>query len=95
MVVPLVVDGGTHTISDLGGVDQGFRYNNAWLAYLTQDAFPASFYVGNELGSFNSLMRLATGLLAGLSVTWMLYPLLDEAFREMRRTLGSRFARFG
>lgn len=94
MVVPLVLDGGTHTISDLGGVDQGFRYNNAWLAYLTRDAFAAGFYAGNGLGSFNSSMRLATGLLAGLSVTWMLYPPLDEAFREVRRTLLSRFEPF-
>lgn len=91
LIAPMVLDGGTHMISDWSGVGHGFRYDNAWLAYLTQNALPASFYVGNELGSFNSWMRLATGLLAGLSVTWMLYPLLDEAFRDTWRTLAGRF----
>jgi hypothetical protein len=46
--------------------------------------------VENELGSFNSWMRLATGLLAGRSVIWMLYPLLDDAFRDTWRTLAGR-----
>ena len=91
MVAPMVLDGTTHMVSDWSGVGQGFRYHNAWLAYLTGNAFPESFYVGNELGSFNSSMRLVTGLLAGLSVTWMLYPPLDDAFREIRRTLVERY----
>jgi uncharacterized membrane protein len=91
MLVPIVLDGGTHMISDWSGVGQGFRYDNAWLAYLTQNAFAASFYVGNELGSFNSWMRLVTGLLAGLGVTWMVYPLLDGAFRDTWSTLAERF----
>jgi uncharacterized membrane protein len=95
MIVPIVLDGTTHMISDWGGVGQGFRYGNAWLAYLTQNVLPANFYIGNELGSFNSWMRLITGLLAGLGITWMLYPPLDDAFRETQRTLVSRFGQSG
>ena len=94
-IVPIVLDGTTHMISDWHGVGQGFRYDNAWLAYLTQNVFPASLYVGNKLGSFNSWLRLDTGLLAGLGITWMLYPALDDAFRDMRRTLVSRFGQSG
>jgi uncharacterized membrane protein len=95
MIVPIVLDGTTHMISDWRGMGQGFRYDNAWLAYLTQNVFPASIYVGNELGSFNSWMRLITGLLAGLGITWMLYPALDDAFRETQKTLVSRFGQSG
>jgi len=81
LIAPIVLDGGTHMISDLGGVARGFRYDNAWLAYLTGNAFPVSFYAGNALGSFNSWMRLITGLLAGLAITWTVYPLLNDALR--------------
>jgi uncharacterized membrane protein len=91
MVMPIVLDGTTHMVSDWSGLGNGFRYDNAWLAYATLNVFPASFYVGNELGSFNSWARLITGLLAGLGVTWMLYPLVEDAFRNMRGTLLSRF----
>jgi len=91
MIVPIVLDGTTHMISDWSSVGRGLRYDNAWLAYLTRNSFPKSFCVGNELGSFNSSMRLITGLLAGLSVTWMLYPPLDDAFHEIWRTLVERF----
>jgi uncharacterized membrane protein len=30
--LPMVMDGGTHMISDLAGIGNGFRDNNAWLA---------------------------------------------------------------
>jgi uncharacterized membrane protein len=90
MIVPIIVDGGTHMISDWSGIGQGFRYDNAWLAYLTGNAFPASFYSGTGLGSFNSWMRLITGLLAGLGVAWLLYPPLDSAFRGQKQTQSSR-----
>jgi uncharacterized membrane protein len=87
MIVPIVIDGVTHMISDLSGVGNGFRYDNAWLAYLTGSRFPPSFYVGNELGSFNSWMRLITGSLAGLAIAWLVYPLLDSAFRDTRHAI--------
>jgi uncharacterized membrane protein len=85
MAFPMVLDGVTHTISDLAGIGQGFRYNNAWLARLTGNLLSRSFYVGNTLGSFNSWMRLVTGLLFGLAVAWMLYPALEGAFSNSAR----------
>jgi uncharacterized membrane protein len=88
--VPMLVDGATHLISDLWGVGNGFRYHNAWLASLTDHVFPEAFYVGTELGSFNSLMRLSSGLLFGWAVVWMAYPVLEITFRDIRRTLESR-----
>jgi uncharacterized membrane protein len=74
LLLPIILDGGTHTISDLAGIGQGFRDTNAWLAVLTNHAYPATFYSGDALGSFNSLMRFITGLLAGLGIGWLLFP---------------------
>ena len=93
MILPMIVDGSTHWISDLAGVGQGFRYHNGWLAALTGNLFPSSFYVGNALGSFNSWMRLITGLLFGLAVVWMVYPLMEASFQDVRRTLEPRMRR--
>jgi uncharacterized membrane protein len=90
LMIPMIVDGTTHWVSDLAGVGQGFRYTNAWLAALTGNLFPQSFYVGNGLGSFNSWMRLVTGLLFGLAAVWMIYPLLEASFQDVRQTLESR-----
>jgi uncharacterized membrane protein len=74
LLLPMAIDGGTHMISDVAGIGQGFRYTNQWLAILTNRTFPASFYAGDALGSFNSWMRLITGLLAGLGLAWFLFP---------------------
>lgn len=82
LLVPLAVDGGTHMVSDLFGVGQGFRYTNTWLATLTGNTFSPEFYVGNAPGSFNFLMRLVTGLLSGWVIVWFAYPRLDAAFRR-------------
>jgi len=79
LLLPIILDGGTHTISDLAGIGQGFRDTNAWLAALTKNAFPVTFYVGDALGSFNSIMRFLTGLLAGFGIGWLLFPYV---FRE-------------
>jgi hypothetical protein len=78
------MDGGTHAISDLAGIGQGFRDTNVWLAMLTNNALPASFYAGDALGSFNSLMRFITGLLAGLAIGWIIFPYLfqSQAYNE-------------
>ncbi|NOH04998.1 MAG: hypothetical protein HND47_24995 [Chloroflexi bacterium] len=46
---------GTHMVSDFAGIGNGFRDTNAWLAVLTNNTFPATFYAGDALGSFNSL----------------------------------------
>ncbi len=74
LLLPMVIDGGTHLLSDVAGIGKGFRDTNAWLAVLTRDAFPTTFYTGDALGSFNSLMRLTTGPLAGLGIVWLAFP---------------------
>jgi len=79
LLLPIAFDGGTHFISDLVGIDQGFRETNQWLAVFTNHIFPASFYIGNALGSFNSWMRLITGFLAGLGVAWFAFPSIYKA----------------
>jgi len=80
-LLPMAIDGFTHVISDFtAGIGLGFRDSNAWLAELTNHTFPATFYVGDSLGSFNSWMRLFTGLLFGLGIVWTLYPRLHSGF---------------
>ncbi len=78
-LLPLALDGGTHMLSDFAGIGQGFRDLNLWLAALTNNAFPSSFYAGDALGSFNSLMRLITGLLAGLGIVWLAFPHMEQS----------------
>lgn len=80
--LPMVLDGLSHMVSDLAGVDRGYRATNAWLAALTANRLPASFYVGNALGSFNSWVRLVTGVLFGMGAVWFAFPHLDLSFRE-------------
>lgn len=79
LLLPIAMDGGTHAISDLAGIGQGFRDTNQWLVTLTDNAFPATFYAGDALGSFNSLMRLITGPLAGLGIVWFAFPYVFQA----------------
>ncbi len=96
-LLPMALDGSSHLFSDLAGIGQGFRDSNLWLAALTGHIFPAAFYTGDAWGSFNSLMRLLTGLLFGLGIVWYTYPYLDKALLplpessltiiEMRRIL--------
>ncbi len=83
LAIPMALDGGTHLISDLAGIGQGFRYENAWLAQLTGNLFPSSFYGGTNWGSFNSWARLVTGLLFGLALVWFLYPHMDQVFHDL------------
>ncbi len=73
-LLPLIMDGSTHMFSDLAGIGQGFRDTNQWLAILTNNSFPATFYAGDALGSFNSIMRFLSGLLAGLGLVWLAFP---------------------
>jgi len=81
-LLPMALDGGTHFLSDLAGIGQGFRYTNLWLANLTHFAFSPNFYTGDALGSFNSWMRIITGLLAGLGLVWFAFPYIEETFSE-------------
>ncbi len=79
LLVPIVLDGGTHAVSDLAGIGDGFRDSNVWLAALTQHSLPAWFYAGDALGSFNSWARLITGVIAGLGVAWLVFPWTFQA----------------
>jgi hypothetical protein len=74
LLLPIALDGGTHMVSDFAGIGNGFRDTNAWLAVLTNNAFRSTFYTGDALGSFNSLMRFITGFLAGLGIVWLAFP---------------------
>ncbi len=74
LLLPLIMDGSTHMLSDFAGIGQGFRDSNQWLALLTNNSFPATFYAGDALGSFNSIMRFISGLLAGLGLVWLAFP---------------------
>ena len=82
LLLPMVVDGGTHFVSDLAGIGQGFRDTNRWLAALTDSALPAAFYAGDALGSFNSWMRIVTGILAGAGIAWFALPHVEASFDE-------------
>ena len=79
LVLPVALDGGTHLISDLAGIGQGFRDSNQWLAVLTANSLPASFYAGDAIGSFNALVRLASGVLAGLGLVWFAFPYMESS----------------
>jgi uncharacterized membrane protein len=94
LMLPIVLDGGTHMISDdLSGLTTGFRYHNAWLAALTGNIFPQSFYTGDAVGSFNSWMRLITGLLAAVGVVWFAFPLLDQSARSTAHEIDLKLER--
>jgi uncharacterized membrane protein len=95
LILPMALDGGTHFLSDLAGIGQGFRDSNAWLATLTRNAFPATFYAGDALGSFNSWMRLITGILFGIGIVWLAYPYLESAFADITREIEDTPARAG
>ncbi len=86
-ILPMLIDGGTHMASDLAGIGNGFRDSNAWLAWLTGNVFPSTFYAGDALGSFNSWMRLITGVLFGVGVVWLVYPYMEQATGETAEVL--------
>lgn len=94
LALPMVIDGSTHMLSDMmGGIGGGFRYGNAWLATLTNHAFASGFYAGDSLGSFNSWMRLISGLLFSLGAVWFVLPALEEAFGGTRQKVEEKFER--
>jgi len=84
LLLPMMVDGVSHFVSDIAGPGQGFRDTNTWLVNLSNYAFPAWFYAGDALGSFNSWTRWITGLLAGLGLVWFAFPSIDSAFKVVR-----------
>lgn len=84
LALPMALDGGTHFLSDLGTFGQGFRDTNAWLALVTGHVFPATFYAGDALGSFNSWLRWLTGFLFSFGFVWWTFPYLDEALGRVK-----------
>jgi hypothetical protein len=74
----MAIDGGSHLVADLAGFGYSFRETNTWLAVLTNHALPQTFYMGGALGSFNSWMRLLTGILFGLGIVWLGFPYIHE-----------------
>ncbi len=83
LLVPMTIDGLTHAFSDLAGIGRGFRDTNTWLQILTNNALPLAFYQGDSLGSFNSCMRLMTGVLFGIAIIGFAYPYMKDSFAEV------------
>src|SRR5574340_873609 len=81
LLIPMVLDGGSHAISDLSGIGRGFRDSNAWLMLLTGGNLPIAA-AGDALGSFNSWARLTTGLFAGIGTAWFCFPHLESSFAQ-------------
>lgn len=95
LLLPLAIDGTTHFISDLWGLGQGFRDSNAWLVGITQNSLPASFYAGDALGSFNSLMRLWTGLLFAVGIVFFGFPYFYLYFYDIGAYLKVKYQQSG
>lgn len=94
LLAPITIDGATHLLSDFnGGLAAGFRYHNQWLVNLTGNILPTWFYVGDVFGSFNSWMRLISGLTFGLGCVWLAFPYLDRAISETPAALRTKLAR--
>lgn len=94
LLLPIFLDGVTHAVSDLWGIGAGFRDTNGWLAIVTGYRLPAAFYAGDAWGSFNSVARLTTGLLAAAGLILWLFPWMDRLLKGATNTptmdLGSR-----
>src|SRR5258706_592844 len=82
LIVPMGIDGVTHTLSDLAGLGHGFRDTNIWLQVITNHVFSTTFYQGEVLGSFNSWARLITGTLFGIAVVGFAYPYINDSFAD-------------
>jgi uncharacterized membrane protein len=90
LIMPMAADGFTHLMSDIEGIGHGFRYTNAWLAELTDYNLSNSFYSGDSLGSFNSWMRLLTGVLFGIGSMAFAFPYMLEAFEGTSTNASNR-----
>ena len=93
--LPMVLDGGTHMLSDLAGIGSGFRDSNLWLAGLTGNGLPSWFYAGDSLGSFNEWMRLITGVLFGIGSVWLAYPYIEAAFADTAHEIEAKLQHAG
>lgn len=84
LLLPMALDGGAHLLSDIQGFGTGFRDTNIWLRALLGDVFAPEFYAGDAWGSFNSITRLWTGTLAGISIAWVVFPRLERVISVNR-----------
>jgi len=55
----------------------------------------AAATANDALGSFNSWMRLITGILFAIGLVWFPYPYLEDAFAGMQREIETKFNRAG
>ncbi|RPI27641.1 MAG: DUF2085 domain-containing protein [Chloroflexota bacterium] len=85
-MVPIYLDGASHTVSDFAGIGRGFRDTNLWLSTLTGGIFSPGFYAGDAFGSFNSWMRLVTGLLFAIGLVWFAFPYLEQASSDHQKS---------
>lgn len=94
-IVPLAADGFSHFANDIvaGSSGQGFRDTNDWLRALTFNVFPAEFYYGNMLGSFNSWARWFTGFAFGITTVLALFPTIRAGLAESQHDLEFQLAR--
>lgn len=89
-LIPLGLDGITHTINDAINFGGGFRDTNAWLAVLTNNAFSPAFYAGDAFWSFNWWMRLLTGLMAGFGTMRFILPMLEDVFTSESQRMAAK-----
>lgn len=82
-VVPMVVDGTSHLISEITRL--GFRETNAWAVALTADTFSADFYTGTTVGTLNWLLRTVTGILFGVGIVLFAFPLIGHGFDDVQK----------
>jgi uncharacterized membrane protein len=94
-ILPLGLDGVSHMVNDVvaGTSGIGFRDTNAWLQALTANALPASFYAGDQLGSFNSWARWITGVLFSITTVFALFPIVNASMAETSRDAERQMAR--
>ena len=95
LILPMTVDGLSHVVSDMAGIGLGFRDSNAWLGGLTGWSLPVTFYAGDALGSFNSWMRLISGVLFGIGLVGFTFPYLHTSFAATAEQIQVKFTRAG
>lgn len=76
LILPIILDGGTHLLSEITGL--GFRDTNTWAMWLTGNRFATDFYTGTTIGTLNWLLRTITGALLGLATAWLLFSYIES-----------------
>jgi uncharacterized membrane protein len=94
LIVPMIVDGLTHVLTDLvAGIT--WRATNAWAVALTGGLLGPDFYQGTAMGTLNWLLRTVTGALFALACIWLAYPFLERGLRRPAATGGQARRRGG